>query len=37
MSANQKPQNFIDEATSKANEFIVVNIKTLEIENITTL
>jgi len=37
MSANQKPQNFIDEATSKANEFIEVNIKTLEIENLTTI
>jgi cell division protein FtsB len=37
MSANQKPQSFIDEATTKANEFIKVNIKTLEIENITTL
>jgi hypothetical protein len=37
MSANQKPQEFIDDATSKANKFIEINIKTLEIENITTI
>ncbi|MEB8328641.1 hypothetical protein OO009_04675 [Flavobacteriaceae bacterium KMM 6897] len=37
MSANQKDQNLIDEATHKANEFIEVNIKTLEIENLASV
>ena len=37
MSVNKKSQSFIDEATSKANEFIEVNIKTLETDNLTTI
>lgn len=37
MSANKKPQFFIDEATAKANEFIEINIKTLETDNLTTV
>lgn len=37
MSVNKKEQPFIDEATKKANEFIEVNIRTLEINNSTTL
>jgi hypothetical protein len=37
MSANQKPQEFINEATSKANVFIEINIKTFEIENMATI
>ena len=32
-----KTQPFINEATEKANNFIKVNIKTLEIDNITTI
>lgn len=37
MSANQKSQSFIDEATAKANKFIEVNIKILETDNLTTV
>ena len=37
MSVNKKEQAFIDEAIEKANEFIKVNIKTLETDNITTI
>jgi peptidoglycan hydrolase CwlO-like protein len=34
MSANKKEQSFIDQATEKAHEFIVVNIKILETNNL---
>lgn len=37
MSANQKEQSFIDQATEKANEFIAINIKTLETNNLETV
>lgn len=37
MNANKEPQFFIDEATAKANEFIEINIKTLETDNLTTI
>jgi hypothetical protein len=37
MTANKKKKEDIDQANSKANEFIVVNIKTLETDNLTTV
>ncbi|MDB4144442.1 hypothetical protein N9589_01400 [Flavobacteriaceae bacterium] len=37
MSVNKKEQSFIDQASEKANEFIEVNIKTLETDNLTTV
>ena len=37
MTANKKRKEDIDQANSKANEFIQVNIKTLETDNLTTV
>lgn len=37
MTANKKRQEDINQANSKANEFIQVNIKTLETDNLTTI
>jgi uncharacterized protein YlxW (UPF0749 family) len=37
MTANQKQKEDIDQANAKGNEFIQVNIKTLETDNLTTV
>ena len=37
MTANKKSREDIDQANAKANEFIQVNIKTLETDNLTTV
>jgi chromosome segregation ATPase len=37
MTANKKKQEDIDQANFKANEFILVNIKTLETDNLITV
>lgn len=37
MSVNKKEQSFIDQATEKANEFIAINVKTLETNNLETV
>jgi hypothetical protein len=37
MTANQKQKEDIDQANAKGNEFIQINIKTLETDNLTTV
>jgi hypothetical protein len=37
MTANQKSNDDIDQANAKANQFIEVNIKTLETDNLTSI